>query len=186
MRLVPLFIFLALSLALAFMLLHLGAPAAPGIPDKEKFPEIQVTAVPGFNPWSTASGPAKWDAQRLQGNVTLINFFASWCTPCEAEMPQLAALKKQHPGLRVVGIAWNDEPATLNKWLKKHGKPFDAVWLDQKGAASIALGIKGIPESFVVDGKGILRYRLTGPVIENDKELAELIEKLLSETANAR
>lgn len=177
MRLVPLYVFLALALLMGFMLLHAGAPSAPGMASDKRFPAITVTSL---------DGTKKWDESVLNGEVTLINFFASWCPPCEAEMPELVALKKRHPKLRLVGIAWNDESNALKKWLKQHGNPYDTLWFDQKGKATISLGIRGIPESFIIDRDGIERYRISGPVMKDDQELEDLLATLLNGKNDAR
>jgi len=133
------------------------------------------------------NGTELWNAQSLQGRVTLINFFASWCNPCAAEMPELGALKKQFPKLNMQGIAWNDSPKTLNGWLIEHHNPFDKTWLDETGDATIALGIRGIPETLIVDKKGMVRYRLSGGLTPALRASAvdALITSLLNEPDHA-
>lgn len=132
---------------------------------------------------SALDGKGVWKQDALKGKVTVINFFASWCAPCAEEMPQLIALKKQFPGISLQGVAWNDSPKTLGRWLKQYHDPFDTVWLDIKGEATIALGIKGIPETFIIDAKGHVRYRLTGVMSENVRirEVGLLITALEAE-----
>lgn len=128
-----------------------------------------------------------WDQQKLQGRVTLLNFFASWCMPCAAEMPELMALKKQFPSLHIEGVAWNDQPLALDGFLRKNGNPFRAVWIDPKGDATIALGIRGIPESILVDAKGQVRYRLHGPLTPQARPaLDALIQQLLVEAKDGK
>lgn len=179
MRTFPLFVFLALALVFAFMLLRKTEPAALGSASNTPLPAITVTAL---------EGNARWNPAALQGRVTLINFFASWCTPCAAEMPELAALHKQFPALHIEGVAWNDQPDTLRPWLKKNGNPYRMLWFDKNGEATIALGIKGIPESFVVDAKGMVRYHLTGPLTAEMRQgdFGALIEGLIAEAAHAK
>ncbi|MES2985021.1 MAG: redoxin domain-containing protein [Pseudomonadota bacterium] len=153
MRLAPVLIFIVLAALLGIALTRQSEPVAPGAATDKPFPSFALTAL---------DGTTQWSSDALKGQVTVINVFASWCAPCAEEMPQFAALKKQFPTVRFEGIAWNDDPATLKKWLATNGNPFGTVWLDPKGDATIALGIKGIPETFVVDGQGTLRYRLPG------------------------
>lgn len=133
-------------------------------------------------------GKRQWDSASVQGKVTVLNFFASWCTPCAAEMPELAALKKDHPNLNLVGIVWNDTPKTLNPWLKKHGNPFTSTWLDADGNATIDLGVRGIPESLIIDHRGNIRHRLSAPLTESLRtgEIGELIRTLEREAADAK
>ncbi len=174
MRALPFISFLILSLGLAAMLMQKNIVRDAGAPSNEAMPAITVAML---------DGGKKWDASALKGHVTVINFFASWCTPCAAEMPELDALRKQFPALRIEGIAWNDDPKTLKKWLVKNGNPFRTTWLDRDGSATIALGIKGIPETFIVDGSGVIRFRLSGPLTAKmrEGEFGALITQLLAE-----
>lgn len=97
--------------------------------------------------------------------LTLINLFASWCTPCLAEHPVLKQLKEAG-GVTLVGIAWNDTDASIRDFLEKHGDPYDRVYIDHKGNAALPLGVRGIPESFLVDGDGRILYHIAGPIDE--------------------
>ncbi len=117
--------------------------------------------------------PATLDANTFGGKVTVVNFLASWCNPCIAEMPELVKLKKASAA-QFYGIVWNDTPATMREWLKKFGNPFDAVWYDDTASSARTLGLRGVPETFVIDKKGIIRFRMTGMITP---ELAE--EKIL-------
>lgn len=122
------------------------------------------------------------------GEVMLINFLASWCTPCAAEMGELVALKNDADEVEFVGIAWNDAPTTIGPWLAKHGNPFDIVRYDPGGRAAIALGLRGIPETYVIDAKGIIRYQLSGPLTAavRENEVKPLLEQLVQEAKDAR
>lgn len=176
MRYVPIMGFLVLVAVLAMMLVIRHAP--PEASDKP-FPALTLSAL---------DGKTKWDQQALNGHVTVFNFFASWCTPCEAEMPELAALNKQFPEIQLHGVAWNDDPRTLRVWLAKNKNPFRSVWLDPNGDATIALGIKGIPETIVVDAAGVVRYRLAGPITKalREQTIDPLVHQLLEEAGHAR
>ncbi len=84
----------------------------------------------------------------LKGQVqpaTLVNFFASWCAPCLQEAPTLMALKAQ--GVRIVGVAWRDDPAKTQAMLAKLGNPFQAVLVDRDGHAGLDFGVSGVPET---------------------------------------
>lgn len=91
---------------------------------------------------------------------TVVNFFASWCVPCQAEHPLLMDLSEQH---RVVGVAWKDHSvAATEEWLNAMASPFEIVIHDPNGDQSRLWKIKGIPATFVVDNEGRIRYRRIG------------------------
>lgn len=100
--------------------------------------------------------------------VTVVNVFASWCTPCRVEHPQLMAL--QAAGVRVVGLAYKDEPAAAQAFLDELGNPFEAVYQDPEGRAGIELGISGVPETFVVGPDGTVLFKQAGPLVGTDGE----------------
>ena len=98
----------------------------------------------------------------VPGQVTLVNVFASWCIPCREEAPQLAQLARA-PGVRLVGIVYKDKPDAARAFLQEYGNPFQRIGQDADGRAGIEWGISGVPETFVVDGHGIVRGRF-GPL----------------------
>jgi cytochrome c biogenesis protein CcmG, thiol:disulfide interchange protein DsbE len=178
MRVLPFITFITLSLGMLAMLINKNQPTELGRVQNQAMPSIQATTLDGSKPWN---------AKALEGRVTVINIFATWCTPCAAEMPELIALKKQFPTAHFEGIAWNDQPANLRAWLKTNGNPFKTIWIDNTGDATIALGIKAIPETFIIDKKGVIRYRLMGMIHEDMRHgaLGELIQNLLDEGTRA-
>jgi cytochrome c biogenesis protein CcmG/thiol:disulfide interchange protein DsbE len=103
-----------------------------------------------------------------QGRAYVINVFASWCTPCRAEHPQLMAL--QAGGVDIVGVAYKDRPAATGAFLDELGNPFHDVALDPDGRFGLELGITGVPETFVIgeDGsiRAVVRDPLTPEIIE--------------------
>jgi cytochrome c biogenesis protein CcmG, thiol:disulfide interchange protein DsbE len=107
--------------------------------------------VPGFE---TAS---------LAGEVTVVNVFASWCIPCRDEHPLLVALKAE-TGVRLVGINQKDAPENARAFLSELGNPYDAIGADSDGRVSIDWGVYGVPETFVVDADGIVRFKHIGPI----------------------
>lgn len=106
---------------------------------------------------------------------TLYNVFASWCVPCAAEIPQLEALAKQ-PGIEMVGIAWSDKKEEIETFTQKYGNPFARIYDDAKGAWGIALGIRGVPESFVVNADGAIVLHIPGEITDADmNDIAALL-----------
>ena len=98
----------------------------------------------------------------------LVNFFASWCAPCEVEHPQLMALKAQ--GVSVVGIAYKDAPANTQAFLTRLGDPFTAKLIDRDGRAGLEFGVTGVPETYLVGADGVILAKHTGPLTPDAAE----------------
>ena len=121
--------------------------------------------VPAFTlPPATPGVPGLDSAMLADGKPRLVNIFASWCVPCRAEAPQLEALKRA--GVPVVGIAIRDRPEDVARFLNDVGNPFDAIGSDMTSSVQIALGSSGVPETFVVDGKGVIRRQIQGVITD--------------------
>jgi len=103
----------------------------------------------------------------LKGKVQLVNVFASWCAPCRIEHPVLMRLAREY-GLEISGINQKDKPAEALAMLERDGNPFARVGADSDGRASIEWGVYGIPETFVIDREGRIRYRHVGPIMPQD------------------
>lgn len=99
----------------------------------------------------------------------LVNFFASWCTPCRAEQPLLERLAKKEGGT-IIGIAWKNEPEEARAWLERLGDPFTAVGYDPDGSMALDWGLSGVPETFLIDAQGIVRLHIRAPIVEKDVE----------------
>lgn len=118
--------------------------------------------VPDFTLPRAGGGPPATRAMLASGGPKLVNLFASWCVPCIAEAPQLMALKRR--GVTIVGIAVRDRPADLAAFLRDNGNPYAAIAHDDASRLQMALGSSGVPESFVVDGHGVIRLQHVGPI----------------------
>lgn len=103
----------------------------------------------------------------------LVNFFASWCAPCEVEHPQLMALKAQ--GVKVVGVAYKDAPANTQAFLTRMGDPFAARLVDRDGRAGLEFGVTGVPETYLVGSDGMIIAKHTGPLTPDVAE--DLLKK---------
>lgn len=164
-RFAPIATFILLLAVLGNALL--SPPKSPLVETSSMMPTLMLA------PLTAPETSVQWKA--MPDTVTMVNFFASWCMPCLAEHAQLKQIAAVE-GIRLEGIAWNDSPKNLNAWLKKNGNPFTAVWLDTTGDATIDMGVRGVPESFVIDREGRVRLHLKGALMpgESDKVIALL------------
>lgn len=96
------------------------------------------------------------------GQPRLLNVFASWCVPCIAEAPQLLALKRA--GIPIEAIAIRDTGADVQAFLRRNGDPYDRIGDDPASATQLALGSSGVPETFLVDAKGVIRRQYIGDI----------------------
>ena len=99
---------------------------------------------------------------RAQKRPMLVNFFASWCIPCVIEAPELMALSKE--GLPIWGVAYKDTAPAAEGFLDKHGDPYARIAADAPGQVAIDWGVYGVPESYLLDAEGIVRWRMAGPI----------------------
>jgi cytochrome c biogenesis protein CcmG/thiol:disulfide interchange protein DsbE len=135
-------------------------------------PEFALTPLDG------ADRPALTSADlRAGGRPVLVNFFASWCVPCVIEHPQLMRLAKE--GIPVLGVAYKDKPADALGFLQKHGTPYTKLGVDQPGRVAIDWGLYGVPETYLIDKDGIIRWRWAGPLAADTltQELLPLLKR---------
>lgn len=172
MRYTPLIIFSLIALALLVGLL---------MPEESRHVQVKNTWVGKPFPslaLQTLQGKP-YSKKTFDGKITLINVFASWCAPCEVELPELQAMKGMDARVQIIGIGWHDSKENVTKWVAEKHAPFDAVWLDAKGTTAVTLGLRGVPESFVVDAHGIVRAHIPAPITENMR--ANLLSPFLKE-----
>lgn len=137
--------------------------------------------VPVFDlPTVTEGGLGLKTADLEVGEVSVVNFFATWCAPCRAEHPLLMALAEQ--GVTLHGINYKDKKETAQLYLQASGDPFTRTGFDETGRTGIDWGLAGVPETFVIDKNGKVVWRIQGPV--NDaivrNQLMPLLEELNS------
>ncbi|NOR69059.1 MAG: DsbE family thiol:disulfide interchange protein [Methylomarinum sp.] len=118
----------------------------------------------------------------LMGDVWLLNVWASWCGSCRMEHPVFNQLAKKNL-VTIVGLNYKDEAPAAKQWLAQLGNPYNISIMDQEGRTGIDYGVYGVPETFVIDKKGIIRYKHTGPVEYSDMQniLIPLIKQLKAE-----
>jgi len=114
----------------------------------------------------------------MKGEVWLLNVWASWCAACREEHPLLVRLGASGI-VPIVGLNYKDEPAAGIRWLAQHGDPYQLSVVDRDGRVGIDYGVYGVPETFVVDRQGIIRYKQIGPI--TDEALQQRILPLVRE-----
>jgi cytochrome c biogenesis protein CcmG, thiol:disulfide interchange protein DsbE len=116
---------------------------------------------------------------QLRGKVWLFNVWASWCVSCRAEHPLLVELAKRDI-VTIVGLNYKDEVADAQGWLKHFGNPYAFSVRDADGRVGIDYGVYGVPETFVIDDEGVIRYKHIGPLTADDiqEKILPLIERL--------
>jgi cytochrome c biogenesis protein CcmG/thiol:disulfide interchange protein DsbE len=110
--------------------------------------------------------PGLSSADLADGQPHLLNIFASWCIPCAAEAPQLAELKRR--GAPIVAVAIRDKPDDLETFFQRYGNPFSRVGKDDTSRIQFLIGSSGVPETFVIDGKGVIRHQHIGVIMPQD------------------
>lgn len=162
--LAPIVGFFVLAALFGYALTHSEPSKLPSALLGKAAPATDLAPMPGL----TANGkpvPGIKSADLTKGDVVLVNFWASWCVPCVQEHPILIELRKR-TGVRLLGVNHKDPEPGGHRFLQRYGNPFDAVGLDGNGRASIEWGVYGMPETFVVDGKGRIVYKHVGPISE--------------------
>jgi len=101
--------------------------------------------------------------KQFLGHVSLLNIWATWCISCHAEHPVLMDIARSKEVV-IYGLDYKDDSTAAKQWLKKYGNPYEDVIADEKGTLAIDFGAYGTPETFVIDGKGIVRYKYVGPI----------------------
>ena len=114
-------------------------------------------------PGGTALDGASLEGDSLRGAPYLLNVWASWCAPCLQEHPQLIDLARRKV-IRIIGVNYKDKPEDARTWLGKHGNPFSVIVADREGRTAIDFGVYGVPETFLVDAQGVIRFKQIGPL----------------------
>lgn len=152
-KLIPVFLFIIIAVIL-WVGLGGDPKRIPSVLVGKPAPEFNLSAIKELN----VPGLATAD---LKDHVTLVNIWASWCVPCREEQPLLLELAKR-TDIRVVGINNKDDPANAREFLATMGNPFAAIGADPAGRTTIDFGTYGVPESFLVDAQGIIRFKVIG------------------------
>jgi cytochrome c biogenesis protein CcmG/thiol:disulfide interchange protein DsbE len=151
-----------LFLFLIGLVWRLATPVNTDVPSR-----LEGKPVPSFElPAAVSSKPGLSSRDLATGQVRILNFFASWCVPCITEAGALGQLRNK--GARIDGVAIRDRGEDVAGFLAKYGDAYERIGSDTQSRVQIALGSSGMPESFIIDGKGVVRYQHIGPIESSD------------------
>jgi len=132
--------------------------------------------VPIFEAESLFKNEKFISSNEFKNEIILVNFFATWCKPCRDEHAYIKSFAKEE-NLKVIGINYKDNPEKTIKWLKDLGNPYKNILIDRNGKIAIDWGVYGIPETFIINSNGIIKYRHVGPITKKTYKKINLIIK---------
>ena len=157
LRLIPIILLLWLVTGFAWRLIKPSDPAIRSQMVERTIPAFDLApAIP--------TKPGLKSADLADGKPRLLNVFASWCVPCISEAAVLSELRRR--GVTIDAIAVRDTPEAISAFLSRHGDPYQRLGADPRSNTQISLGSSGVPETFVIDGRGTIRHQYVGPLTE--------------------
>ena len=165
----PIFFFLILSVFFYLLIIERNPSEVPS--------NLLNKNVPIFEAQSLFKNEKFISSQEIKNEIILVNFFATWCKPCRDEHVYIERFSNEK-GIKVIGINYKDNSKKTTKWLKKLGNPYSNVLIDKNGKIAIDWGVYGIPETFIVNSSGIIKYRHVGPIT---KKIYKKINLLIKE-----
>jgi len=176
----PLILFSALAVLFLFRLFAGDPQRLPSALIGKPAPATSLPAMPGLAAGGAAV-PGIVGASR-PGVVTVLNVFASWCIPCRDEHPVLVDMARtaKAANIRLVGLNYKDQPENARRFLTALGNPYAAIGADENGRVGIDWGVYGVPETYVIDKAGVIRFKQIGPVTQDvlEKTILPLIREL--------
>ena len=166
---IPSILFLSILLTFFYLLIIERDPSA--IPSN-----LLDKNIPKFETESLLKKERFISSKEFGNEIILVNFFATWCLPCRDEHIYIKRFSNEK-GIRVIGINYKDNSKKTIQWLKNLGNPYSNVPIDKNGRIAIDWGVYGIPETFIVSSKGIIKYRHIGPVTEKIYKKINLLIK---------
>jgi cytochrome c biogenesis protein CcmG/thiol:disulfide interchange protein DsbE len=167
---VPLVVFLGLAAFLAVGLTR----------DPREIPSPFIgKSAPGFTLEQLGNEKLAFTPEDMKGKVWLLNVWASWCVACRVEHPLLVEMSKQKT-VPIVGLNYKDKRDDGLQWLRRNGDPYSLSAYDVDGKVGIDYGVYGVPETFVIDKQGVIRYKQIGPITPEalEKKIMPLVRKL--------
>ena len=153
----PIFFFLILSILFYLLIIERNPSEVPS--------NLLNKNVPIFEAQSLFKNEKFISSQEIKNEIILVNFFATWCKPCRDEHVYIERFSNEK-GIKVIVINYKDNSKKTTKWLKKLGNPYSNVLIDKNGKIAIDWGVYGIPETFIVNSSGIIKYRHVGPITD--------------------
>ncbi len=173
---IPLIVFFILVLFFARQLILKEDPSElPSVLLEERFPEIILKKLDGYKLFSVTN-------LMNANSPSLVNIWSSWCVPCKIEHEFLMRMSSDH-NILIYGINYKDKKEDALKVLDLNDNPFYAIGVDLDGLQSINLGVYGVPETFIIDSDGNIRYRHVGPILEYDMQniILPILDKIMRE-----
>ncbi len=173
---IPLIVFFILILFFARQLILKEDPSElPSVLLEERFPEIILKKLDGYKLFSVTN-------LMNANSPSLVNIWSSWCVPCKIEHEFLMRMSSDH-NILIYGINYKDKKEDALKVLDLNDNPFYAIGVDLDGLQSINLGVYGVPETFIIDSDGNIRYRHVGPILEYDMQniILPILDKIMRE-----
>ncbi len=171
LMLLPPVLFIAFAVFAAIGMFREDPQALPSARAGQIVPPLTVSDMPGKTPFTVEA--------LKDGEVKLVNYWASWCAPCRAEHPNLQQLADE--GIPIYGVNYKDNTANALGFLEELGDPYTATVADTQGRTGLDWGLYGVPETYVIDGEGRIVLRFAGPITQ--RELENRIRPALAEAA---
>ncbi|MCV2891807.1 DsbE family thiol:disulfide interchange protein [Lentibacter sp. XHP0401] len=168
MMLAPPVIFLGLAVLMFVGLQREDPDSLPSALEGKPAPAVMVSGLGGKSAFN--------DQTLRDGEVKLVNFWASWCAPCRVEHPQLEELASE--GIAIYGVNYKDKAPNALKFLKDLGDPYKAIGADESGRMALNWGVYGVPETYVISGDGTIVLRFAGPITK--RVIAETIRPAIA------
>ena len=179
----PFLIFAAIAGLFAFALTSGDPTKLPSALIGRPVPQTEFPPLEGLLD-AGQSVPGFTSADLAQGKVSVVNFWASWCVPCIEEHPLLIALRER-TGVALYGVNYKDQAEAGRRFLGRYGNPFTAVGTDRSGRGAIEWGVYGMPETFVINGRGEIAYKHVGPISKESLE-RQLVPAIAAAQAEAQ